>query len=161
MKKFHVGMFIVTLLIPIFVGAVSAILTSKGMSAYGTMSKPPLSPPAWAFPVAWTLLYIAMGAASYFIFAAESDSPNRTLILILYAVQLAMNFMWSIIFFNWGMYLFAFIWLMIMWCLVIVCAVLSFRVCRISFWLFIPYILWLTFAAYLNLGSYLLSIKNS
>ena len=80
--------------------------------------------------------------------------------LIIYSVQLAMNFMWSIFFFNMGILLFSFVWLMIMWGIVILCALRFFPINRTAAFLLIPYILWLIFAAYLNLGSYILNMNT-
>lgn len=157
MGKVHIGALIIALFIPLAVGGISAALSAEGMAAYGNMNKPPLSPPAWLFPVAWTILYLMMGLASYFIFVSESSFGSKSLPLIAYAVQLAMNFMWSIVFFKWGNYLLAFIWLMIMWGLVIWGAILFSRISRLAACLLIPYILWLTFAAYLNMGAYILN----
>lgn len=160
MKRINIGALIIALLIPLLVGALSAAISAKGMNDYGTMSKPPLSPPAWAFPVAWTILYIMMGLASYCVFVSESGFGNKTLALLLYCVQLGMNFMWSIIFFNANEYLLAFAWLIVMWCIVIFCAVRFWNISRMATYLFVPYIAWLTFAAYLNLGTYIISIKS-
>lgn len=157
MRKINVVALIVALFIPLAVGGISAALSAKGMTTYGSMNKPPLSPPAWLFPVAWTILYLMMGLASYFVFVAESDSRSKWAALAVYCVQLLMNFMWSIVFFSWGQYLFAFVWLIIMWALVILCTVLYQRVDRLAACLMIPYIVWLTFAAYLNMGAYILN----
>lgn len=160
MKKISIGTLIMALLVPLLIGGISASLTSQAMVAYGNMNKPPLSPPPWVFSVAWTILYILMGLASYFIIVSESDPRSKAMALNVYAIQLAMNFVWSIIFFNWSMYLAAFIWLMVMLGIVIVCAFRFYNVSRTATYLFIPYILWLTFAAYLNLGAYVLSIDR-
>ena len=159
MKKISILTLLIALFIPLVIGGISAALSSQGMATYGSMSKPPLSPPAWVFSVAWTILYIMMGLASYFIIVSEADNRDKAMALIIYGIQLAMNFMWSIMFFNWGYYLFAFMWLMIMWCIVILCAVRFYSIIRVATYLFIPYIMWLTFAAYLNMGAYILSIE--
>ncbi len=157
MKKIHIGILIITIVVPVAVGMISAFLSYKGMAIYATMSKPPLSPPAWVFSVAWTVLYIVMGVASYFVVVSDADSMLKVTAMLLYGVQLVMNFFWSLIFFNWNNYILAFVWLMFMWCLVIVCAWRFYAVKPIAGYLMIPYILWLTFAAYLNLGAYILS----
>lgn len=159
MKKISILTLLIALFIPLVIGGISAALSSQGMATYGSMCKPPLSPPAWVFSVAWTILYIMMGLASYFIIVSEADNRDKAMALIIYGIQLAMNFMWSIMFFNWGYYLFAFMWLMIMWCIVILCAVRFYSINRVATYLFIPYIMWLTFAAYLNMGAYILSIE--
>ena len=93
------------------VGALSGFLSRNGMQLYSTaINKPPLSPPGWLFPVVWSILYVLMGISSYLI--TESGKPARSkTALTVYGVQLFFNFMWSIIFFNFEAYLFAFIWL--------------------------------------------------
>lgn len=159
MKKGNIATLILALLIPLLIGGISAVLSRKGMAAYESMSKPPLSPPAWVFPVAWTILYIMMGLASYFVMVSDADRQTKIIALVLYFVQLAMNFMWSIVFFNWEQYLLAFIWLIIMWAIVIICAFKFYSAARISGYMMIPYIVWLTFAAYLNMGSYIVNMK--
>ncbi len=160
MRKSSIGMLIISLLMPLLIGAFSAMLSSEGMSMYATMRKPPLSPPAWAFPVAWTILYLMMGLASYYVITSTGESGNKNVAITLYLVQLAMNFLWPIVFFNWGMYLLAFIWLMALWCVVIVCAIKFCAIDKMAGCLLIPYILWLTFAAYLNFGTYFLAMKS-
>lgn len=154
MKKSNIGILIAALLIPLMTGMLSAKLTSDGMTAYGTMNKPPLSPPAWVFPVAWTILYLMMGLASYYI--AVSHAKSKYTALVLYALQLCLNFMWSIIFFNWENYLLAFFCLIGMLCIVILCAIRFFVISKIASGLLLPYIVWLMFAAYLNMGAYIL-----
>lgn len=148
---------IFSLLLPLAIGMLSASFSSPGMAAYGGMVKPPLSPPAWAFPIAWTILYLMMGFASYLIMVAEVDTKTQNMALTFYMIQLAMNFMWSLIFFRWNQYLLAFIWLVLLWALVLACAFQFIRISIKAGLLMIPYILWLTFAGYLNLGAYILS----
>ena len=157
MKKMSVGILILAMFVPLLIGAVSASLSAKGMVGYGEMAKPPLSPPAWLFSVAWTVLYLMMGLASYFIIVSEQNTRYKAIALIAYAVQLVMNFVWSIIFFNREAYLFAFVWLIVMWLIVIFCTVRFYSISKVASYLFIPYVVWLTFAAYLNMGAYILS----
>lgn len=158
MKRISVWSLIIALVIPLLVGGLSATISAKGMANYGTMDKPPLSPPAWLFSVAWTLLYVMMGLASYFIYDSEAYSFDKSTAMKLYVIQLAMNFLWAIVFFNWGLYFIAFIWLLVLWCVSILCAAYFFKINRTAGWLFVPYIAWLTFAAYLNLGTVILNM---
>lgn len=155
MKKINTGALIIALLIPLLTGMLSAALTAEGMAAYKTMNKPPLAPPAWLFPVAWTILYLMMGLSSYYI--AVSSAEGKFMLLLLYALHLALNFWWSIIFFNLENFLLAFLCLITMLCIVILCAVRFFPISRIASLLLIPYVLWLIFAAYLNMGAYILN----
>lgn len=147
---------IIALLIPLAVGGLSALLTG-GMDTFKTLERPPLSPPGWIFPVVWTILYLLMGLASYLVYTAEAPAYKKNNALLFYGLQLFSNFFWSIIFFRWEMYLFAFIWLMIMWVLVIITTVKFYNIKKPAGILMLPYLLWVTFAAYLNLGIYILN----
>lgn len=140
--------------IPLIVGAVSALLTHNQMMTFESLQKPVLSPPGWLFPVVWTILYILMGIASYFVLV--SKKPNQ-IALTVYIIQLIFNFFWSIIFFNFELYLFAFVWLVILWLLILTTTILFYQIEKISGYLMIPYLLWVTFAGYLNLSIYLLN----
>lgn len=157
MKKIHLGTLILCLAIPVLTGVLSATITSSGMKAYASMNKPPLSPPAIVFPIAWTILYLMMGLALYLIVITPSDKNLKGTAVLLFTIQLIMNFMWSIIFFKWGQYLAAFIWLIIMLCILIICAFRFYDINRSSAYLLIPYIVWLIFASYLNMGSFILN----
>lgn len=140
--------------LPLAVGGLSALLTRGSMETFQLLNKPALSPPGWLFPVVWTLLYILMGIASYLVLT--SGKPN-CFALAVYAVQLMFNFFWTIIFFNLEAYLLAFIWLVILWVLILVTMVLFFRISETAGYLLLPYLLWVTFAGYLNLYIYLLN----
>ena len=140
--------------IPLAVGGLSALLTRNGMELFQTLNKPPLSPPGWLFPVVWTILYILMGIASYLVLT--SGKPNQTALTI-YGVQLFFNFFWSIIFFNMQSYLFAFIWVVILWLLIFATSIFLHQIYKLSGYLMLPYLLWVTFAGYLNLSIYLLN----
>lgn len=157
MGKNRLGAMIVALLVPLLVGGLSAFLSADGMALYAGMEKPPLSPPPWVFSVAWTILYLMMGRASYFIFVSENSGRNKSVAIALYLLQLVMNFMWAIIFFNWGNYLFALIWLIVLLCVVILCTQAFYKVSKGAAYMMIPYCLWLVFATYLNLGTYILN----
>ena len=139
------------------VGGLSGWLTRRGAQQYDeTIAKPPLSPPAWVFPVVWTLLFALMGIGAARIWMRQ-PSLRRTRALELFAVQLGFNFSWSIIFFNFQQFGLALLWLLILWAL-IVWMILAFRrVDRPAALLQIPYLLWVSFAAYLNLGVWLLN----
>ena len=139
------------------VGAVSALLTRDGVKLYNdTALKPPLSPPAIVFPVAWGVLYALMAAGASRVYLSP-QSEQRTRGLRLYAVQLAMNFFWSVLFFDQRWYLFAAIWLAVMLALIIRMTVCWYRTDKPAAYLQIPYIAWVAFAAYLNVGVWILN----
>lgn len=148
---------IIAVLIPLAVGGLSALLSGGGMEGFQALNQPPLSPPGWLFPVVWTVLYVLMGIASYLIYTSDAPKSDKFLALGLYAFQLFFNFFWSIIFFSLEKYLFAFIWLIVLWMLIIMTTVVFRTISKPAARLMIPYILWVTFAGYLNLAIYLLN----
>lgn len=144
---------IIFLAIPLGIGLLSSILSSDAMSIYSNMNKPPLSPPAMLFPIAWTILYVLMGLASYIIFIAKTDLEiMRFAAIFLYCTQLFFNFLWSIIFFRESQYMGAFAWLLCLWGLVLLMLLAYRKISKAAFYLTIPYLLWLTFAGYLNIS---------
>ncbi len=146
-KILKVGLFIA---IPLLIGGLSALITMGNMQLFDSINKPPLAPPKWLFPVVWTILYIMMGIASYFLYKADSEEGREA--LVLYGIQLFFNFWWSIIFFNLKAYWFAAIWLFTMWIIILILLIKSKKIDVRSFWLLLPYFLWTTFAFYLNIG---------
>lgn len=139
------------IVIPLVVGALSAFF-SGGMADFMAVKKPPLSPPGWLFPVVWTILYVLMGVASYLVLeSGESDLVIGNALAV-YGVQLIFNFFWSIIFFRYECYLCAFIWLLLLEIFIILTTLLFGKIDKRAAYLMIPYILWVAFAGYLNLG---------
>ena len=132
------------------VGALSGWLSREGMMLYSeTVIQPPLAPPGWLFPVVWTILYALMGVSGARVWLAP-DSPQRRRGLNLFIAQLIVNFFWSLIFFNLQAFGFAFFWLLLLWVLVAWMIVTFYQVDRLAAWLQVPYLIWLTFAAYLS-----------
>lgn len=149
--------YIISVLIALGVGLLSALITKDYMNIYGILTRPPLSPPSAVFPVVWTVLYILMGIGSAMIYTECKGESVCGDALRIYALQLAVNFFWSIIFFRWGMYLFAFLWLLLLIVLVAVMIKRFWKINPKAAYLQIPYFVWLLFAAYLNFGIYLLN----
>ena len=132
------------------VGLLSGLLSRGGTEIYNEMiEKPALSPPAILFPIVWTILYALMGIGAARI-AASDYSVARSRALNVFVIQLIVNFFWSLIFFNAQVFGFALLWLLLLWALIIVMIVLFWQVDKPAALLQIPYLLWVTFAAYLN-----------
>lgn len=148
---------ILCLAVPLVVGGLAGLLTMSSMEDFAALKQPPLSPPGWLFPVVWTVLYILMGTASYLVSVSDAPREEKTCALLAYGIQLAFNFLWPVLFFNLQWYLFAFIWLVALWVLILVTALRFRRIRRPAGILLIPYLLWVAFAGYLNLGIYLLN----
>ena len=139
------------------VGALSGWLTRNAAQSYtNSITQPPLSPPAVVFPIVWSILFALMGLGAARVYLA-SASAGRWRGILLFLLQLAFNIFWSIIFFKFRAFGFAFIWLMILWALILL-MILAFRkVEKPAALLQVPYFLWVTFAAYLNLGVWILN----
>ena len=148
---------LIAVAVPLLVGGAAALLTGGSMDVFEAVEKPPLSPPGWLFPVVWTVLYTLMGVASYLVWNSIGAPRLRRQALRLYAAQLAVNFLWPFFFFSLQWYLFAFLWLVLLWVLILL-TILAFRqISPVAAWLMVPYLVWVTFAGYLNLGIYILN----
>lgn len=155
MTKARVFALIICIVTPILIGFISAMLTMKDMRIFSAMDKPYFCPPGIVFSIVWTILYILMGIASYFVLMTNAPTGLKMLAFTLYAIQLIMNFFWSLIFFQAKAYLLAFVWLAILFILVVLCMITFFRVKTLSGVLFIPYVAWLILAGYMNMAAYL------
>lgn len=139
------------------VGAIAGILTQAEVAEYQShITQPPLSPPAFLFPIVWGILYALMGISTARI-SLSAPSPARSLGLNLFIVQLAVNFLWSFIFFHLQAYGFAVLWLLLLWVLVAVMIHIFLKTDTKAAILQIPYLLWLSFALYLNIGVWLIN----
>ena len=136
-------------------GLLSVLLTLGNFKAYSALLQPPMAPPGWLFPVVWTILYILMGVSAYLVY--ECDTEEKYIGLAVYVLQLIFNFLWLIIFFNIRNLLFAFVWLVFLWVLVLAMTISFYKVNKTAGLLQIPYLLWVTFAGYLNIALYILN----
>lgn len=150
--------YIISVVIALAVGGLSAAVTSGSMDVYSQIKQPPLSPPSILFPIVWTILFALMGISAALVWHFRLSKPDDVRnALIVYGVNLAVNFIWSLIFFNMQAYLFAFIWILLLLAVIVAMIVLFKRVSPLAAYLQIPYLLWVTFAAYLNLAIYILN----
>ena len=132
------------------VGALSGWLTRDGAKTYSQeVIQPPFSPPPIVFPIVWGILFALMGIGAARIYLA-APSRFRSCSLALFLIQLALNFFWSIFFFNLQAYGFALIWLLVLWVLILFMIISFYKVDQKAAYLQIPYLLWVTFAAWLN-----------
>ncbi|MCU6761200.1 TspO/MBR family [uncultured Roseburia sp.] len=146
---------IISIAITLAVGALSGFITRNDMTHYQSLNQPPLSPPGILFPIVWTILYILMGISAWLVY--ESADPKNLKALLLYGIQLIINFFWPILFFNFSCYFGALLWLILLLILVIVMIWKFMQISKCSGILQIPYLLWLLFACYLNIGIVLLN----
>lgn len=135
------------------VGVLSALITGDFGSLFDKYTPPPLMPPSWLFPVVWSVLYAVMGISAYLIYSSHSDAALEKKALWLYAAQLAVNFSWSIVFFRFEK-LWAGAAVIILLIVLVLLMIKAFgKISTAAAWLNIPYLLWLCFAAYLNISA--------
>lgn len=141
---------IISIALPLLVGALSAFLSGDQHAVYDTLTQPPLAPPPWTFGVVWTILYTLMGISAYLVSQSEAQPHGKNKAFVFYYLQLVFNFFWSIWFFRFQMFGFSFLWLIVLLVLAVITAVMFYDKSRTAGWLLLPYIAWLSFAAYLN-----------
>lgn len=145
--------YIISILIPIIVGGIVGLIISSSID-YNTLQKPFLAPPSILFPIVWTILYILMGV-SYGILKDNNLVDQQ--VNLIYYIQLAVNALWSIFFFSLKWRLFAFIWIIMLAILVVLMIIKFYNKNKIAGLIQIPYLLWILFASYLNIGVYILN----
>jgi len=150
--KINYKALIISIIVPLLVGGISALLTMNSMEHFGTLEQPPLSPPAWLFPVVWSILYVLMGIACYLVVVSRVSMDEKGRALKVYGLQLLFNFFWSILFFNFDLYYFTFAWILALLGLIIATTYLFYKIDKRTVYLLLPYILWVAFASYLNIG---------
>jgi len=148
---------IVSLIIPLSVGAVAGMFTSQAIpNWYASLNRPSFSPPNWVFGPVWTTLYVLLGF-SFFLVWKQSPSKHRTLAIIVFAFQMFFNFAWSFIFFYFNMIGIALIEIILLWISIAVMIFLFYKIKPLAAYLNIPYLLWVSFATILNAGYYFLN----
>lgn len=150
--------YIVSSAISLGVGLLSALITKGDMAIYEEIVKPPLAPPALLFPIAWIILYVLMGISSARIYIKRRENTGEAKdALAVYAMSLIVNFTWSIIFFTLEAFLVAFVWLLLLLALIITTVIRYKPIDKLAAFLQIPYIIWVSFAGYLNLAIFILN----
>ena len=150
-KTIHLRKLITSLLITLGTGLLAWVLSGNMSDIYQALNKPPLSPPGVIFGIVWTVLYLIMGLSLYLV-RIQRESQGRSNALILFALQLAVNFCWPLLFFSLQKYCLSVIWLFLLLILAAAATILFYRQNSTAGRLMLPYLLWCIFAAYLNIG---------
>lgn len=141
----------ISILVPLLVGAVAGLFTSSGVNGwYAVANKPWFNPPNWIFAPMWTLLYILMGIAFFLVWKASADKNVKQTAMILFSIQLVINFFWSFIFFKLQQPGWAFAEIIFMWVMILLTILWFGKISATAAWLLVPYICWVSFAAVLN-----------
>ena len=156
-NKFNFLALIKNILLPVGGGLLIWVLTRNSMSVYNSLKKPVFTPPSIVFPIVWTILYILMGIAAYRIYMNNKAGKDDKGAYFYYLIQLAINFLWSIIFFNFRLYGISFILIIVLLILIISTTIKFFKVDKTAGVLMIPYILWVSFASVLTFFIWMLN----
>jgi len=150
MKKLSVWKLIVALAIPLVLGGVAGLITTQAIPTwYASLNKPSFNPPNSVFGPVWTVLYILMGISLYLIWQFPSgESRNRA--MVLFGIQMALNFAWSFLFFYFHEMGLALLDIIALWIAIVSMMLLFYKVRPVAAYLNIPYLLWVSFATTLN-----------
>lgn len=142
---------IISIAIPLAVGGISGLFTVTGVESwYQTINKPSWNPPSWVFGPVWTTLYVMMGVALFLVWKSGSSDILKRTAIILFAVQLMLNFFWSFIFFNQHQVGWALVEIIVMWIFILLTILAFGNISKVAAWLLVPYISWVSFATILN-----------
>ncbi|MFY9382178.1 MAG: TspO/MBR family protein [Eubacteriales bacterium] len=150
-KKINWLQLIIVVIITEIVGVLGNILSGNASGVYASFDKPPLSPPGWLFGVIWPILYLLMAISVYIIYETTS-SPDGEKVTNLYWLQLFVNFLWPVVFFRFGWYWVAVVVIILLDILVIITMKYFYDIKKTAAYLLIPYLVWILFATYLNIG---------
>jgi benzodiazapine receptor len=157
MTKANIIKLILSLILPLSIGAFAGMFTSEAIPGwYATLNRPSFNPPNWLFGPVWTTLYLLMGISFYLIWKQEK-SKERNFAILFFLVQLAFNFAWSFIFFYFNKIGLAFAEIVLLWLSIVVMIIRFYKIKPITAYMNIPYLLWVSFASILNLSYYLLN----
>lgn len=137
---------IIKIAVPLISGTIIGLVTKS--STYNALNKPSFSPPGFIFPIVWSILYILMGISSYYI--DKSVDIDKKKALAIYYIQLLVNILWPVLFFNFKVYFVSFLWLLLLLLLVIYMIVEFYKIVKKAAYLQLPYLLWIIFASLLN-----------
>lgn len=157
MNKSKIFKLIVSLGLPLGLGAIAGLFTANAVPAwYATLNRPSFNPPSWVFGPVWTTLYLLMGFSLFLIWIQSPDKKRNTAIFVFF-LQQTLNFAWSFLFFYFNMIGLALIEIILLWICILIMIVLFYRIKPLAAYINIPYLLWVTFASVLNASYYFLN----
>lgn len=149
---------VISIAIPVGVGMFGSLFTRPEIDGwYQTIEKPGWQPPNWVFGPVWTTLYIMMGIAFYLVWKSSATVGKKRPAMVLWGVQLVLNFFWSFIFFRLHQIGWALAEIIVLWLAILLTIFAFARISRVAAWLMVPYISWVSFAGLLTYAIYQLN----
>jgi tryptophan-rich sensory protein len=156
-NKIQILKLLVSILLPLVLGAIAGMFTAQSVPEwYAGLNQPSFNPPNWIFGPVWTILYLLMGI-SLFLVWKQKASKKRNLAILIFLIQLLLNFAWSFIFFYFNRIGIALVEIVLLWISIVLMLFLFYRIKPMASYINIPYLLWVTFALVLNAGYYFLN----
>lgn len=147
----NIAKLVISITIPVAIGATAGFFTVTGADSwYQTIHKPSWNPPGWVFGPVWTTLYILMGIGLFLVWKTDAGNSIKKKAIIIFAVQLMLNFFWSFIFFSQQQIGWAFMEIIVLWVMILATIFAFGKISKTAAWLLVPYISWVSFAAMLN-----------
>lgn len=158
MKRGDIIRLIVSIIVCECAGLIGSIFTTGAIPTwYASLQKPTFTPPNWLFAPAWTTLYLLMGISAFIIWRKGLASRQIRTALMIFAIQLVINILWSVVFFGLESPLSGLIVIIVLWIAILI-TILSFgKISTAAAWVMVPYILWVSFATALNAGIWALN----
>jgi len=157
MKAKQISKFAASLLLPLGIGAIAGIFTSKAIPGwYASLNQPSFNPPNWVFGPVWTTLYIIMGISLFLIWKLDVGKERNQAILV-FMLQLFLNFCWSFFFFYFKIIGIALIDIVALWIMIVIMLIRFYKLKPLAAYINIPYLLWVTFATALNAAYFFLN----
>jgi len=151
MRIKEIPLFLLAIVLPQIAGFIGAFFTVRAIPEwYALLVKPNLAPPNWVFAPVWTTLYLLMGAALFLVWRRVGSDVRARSAVVVFLIQLALNALWSFLFFGLRSPSLGFLGIAFLWVSIVLSMYFFARVSKASFWLLAPYLLWTTFAGYLN-----------
>ena len=139
-------------------GLLGSLFTTTGPGSwYSTLIKPAFNPPSWIFAPVWTLLYILMGISLYLVIMEGMKGRDVRIPLLIFAIQLILNILWSYAFFGLESTFFGLLVIILLWISIVATMILFYPIRKAAAWLLVPYILWVSFATILTYTIYSLN----
>ncbi|MFH0814826.1 MAG: TspO/MBR family protein [Candidatus Falkowbacteria bacterium] len=149
--KNKIWKFIIAVAVCEFAGMVGSIFTAPAIQAwYVGINKPSFNPPNWIFAPVWTTLFLLMGVSLFLVWTKKTDRKLKKSAMVFFCAQLALNIVWSIIFFGLHSPAWAFADIIALWVLILLNAIYFYKISKAAGWLYVPYLLWVAFASVLN-----------
>jgi len=156
--KFKPLAFIINIAITLGVGALGGWATAQSVKTwYPTLNKPSFNPPNWLFAPVWTTLYVLIGIAAYLVWIRRDKIVHFPRTVAIYLIQLILNLAWSFIFFYLHEVGFALAEIILLLAIIIINANVFYKINKWAGLLFIPYILWVSFATFLTYNIFILN----